>query len=331
MKQSKVLRLVFIGFLSMIILSLILILIFPQSEIDFPNNNIQHPAVFIIGIDGIGNLPQIVDTPGIHRIINNGVYSFDAQTVYPSLSAECWTSLLHGVRPEKHEIRSIGGLFIFKRARPPFPLSSQNPSIFRLMHEKDNRSKMASFSNWKDINEYIIEDGINVYKYYSGSEKRLVDKFEKYMRTNDPWLVFFQLDDTDEVGHGYGFFSNEQKKQLMKTDKTVSRIIDIIEKYDINNESLILVLSDHGGGGDYYSENGMPRPSFICEKCVHGSGDPIDMTIFWTARGKGICKSKKIEHHVSILDTAKFVASYLKLKIPETWDGYDLYPELQCQ
>lgn len=30
------------------------------------------------------------------------------------------------------------------------------------------------------------------------------------------------------------------------------------------------------------------------------------------------------------VETAKFVASYLKLQIPKTWEGYDLYPEFQC-
>lgn len=189
---------------------------------------------------------------------------------------------------------------------------------------------MSCFSNWEFIPKYIIEDNIGVFKYFTKSENELVDQFEKYMESNDPWLVFFQLDDTDESGHKYGFFSDEQKKQLSVTDRAVSRIIDIIEKYDPNHENLILIQTDHGGGGNMFEERKIQRPSYICEKCMHGSKDPVDMTIFWTARGKGICKSKKIDHQVSIRDTAKFVASYLRLKIPETWDGYDLYSQLQC-
>ena len=334
MKQPKVLGILFFGLLIMTILSLILMLITPEPDIKFPYNN-HHPRAFIIGIDGIGNLPQTVDTPGIHRIINNGVYTFKAQTVHPSLSAESWTSLLHGVGPEKHKIYTRFEMQdnkpVFKKPNSTFSLDSEYPSIYRLIHEKDNKANMACFSNWEYIPKYIVEDGIGVFKYYTKSENELVNQFEKYMKLNDPWLVFFQLDDTDEAGHEYGFFSDKHKEQLMKTDKAVSRIIDIIEKYDNNNENLILIQTDHGGSGDFFTETKTERPPFICEKCMHGSKNPLDMTIFWTARGKGICKSKKIEHPVSIRDTAKFVASYLKLKIPESWDGYDLFPELQCQ
>lgn len=336
MKQFKGLIIIFSGFLIMTLLSLILISIKPKSYINFPNdsNQYRHRRAFIIGIDGIGNLPKTVDTPGIHRVINNGIYTYDAQTVYPSLSAESWTTLLHGVGPEKHKIYTKfemkGDQVIIKKPESTFSLTSPYPSIYRLIYEQKNRPKMACFSNWEYITKNIIEDGIGVFKYFNKSEELVVDQFSKYMESNDPWLVFFQLDDTDRAGHKYGFFSDEHKKQLMKTDVAVSRIIDIIEKYDKNNEDLILIQTDHGGSGDLFSDLKMVRPSYICEKCKHGSKDVLDMTIFWTARGKGICNNKQINNKVSIRDTARFVASYLKLKIPETWDGYNLYPENLC-
>lgn len=331
--KTKGLAITFIGFLSMTVLSLILIMIDPKSS-SLSNIQYRHRRAFIIGIDGIGNLPKTVETPGIHRVINNGIYTYDAQTVHPSLSAESWTTLLHGVGPEKHKIYTKfvmnEGQIIIQKPESAFPVTSPYPSIYRLIYEKDKTANMACFSNWEYIPKNIIENGINVYKYFNKSEESVVNRFSEYMKLNDPWLVFFQLDDTDRAGHKFGFFSDEHKKQLMKTDLAVSKIIDTIEKYDKNNEDLILIVTDHGGSGDLFSEINMVRPSFICEKCKHGSKDPKDMTIFWTARGKGICKNRQITHHVSIRDTAKFVASYLKLQIPKTWEGYDLYPEFQC-
>lgn len=336
MKQSCGLFVIFLGFLIMTLLSLILMSINPKSHINFPNNtnHFRHRRAFIIGIDGIGNLPKIVDTPGIHRIINNGIYTFEAQTVYPSLSAESWTTLLHGVGPEKHRMYTKFEMqddkIIIKKPESTFPLTSPYPSIYRIIHEKENEAKTACFSNWEYITKNIIEDGIGVFKYFNKSEELVVEQFGKYMESNDPWLVFFQLDDTDKAGHEFGFFSDEHKKQLVKTDSAVSRIIDIIEKYDRNMEDLILIQTDHGGSGDLFADLKMTRPSYICEKCKHGSKDPLDMTIFWSARGKGICKNKQIKSEVSIRDTAKFVASYLKLKIPDIWEGSDLYHENQC-
>lgn len=280
-------------------------LINPPNNSNYSNisnmNQVRHRRAFIIGIDGIGILPKTVETPGIHRVINNGVYTFEGQTVHPSLSAESWTSLLHGVGPEKHGIytsfESEGDNRQFKNPESSYPLTSQYPSIYRLINEKDKEAKMACFSNWEFIPKYIIEEGIGVFKFYSKSENEVVEKFEKYMKKNDPWLVFFQLDDTDEAGHKHGFYSDQQKKQLRKTDIAVSRIIDIIEKYDKNKDDLIVIQTDHGGSGDLFTERKIEKPFFICDKCMHGSNDSVDMTIFWTARGKGICKSKKIQHH----------------------------------
>ena len=283
----------------------------PFEFLDVPANHTPHKRVFIIGIDGIGSLPSVMKTPGIYQVINNGIYTFQAMTVYPSFSAESWTSLLHGVSPNIHQI------YTDNPPKKHYSINSKYPSIFRILHEQNSQSVMAVFSNWYFIPDYIVEDGIGVRKFCLYTEKSIIKYFDRFMKTNDPTLVFFQLDETDEIGHRYGYFTDEQSKQLVKTDKTVQKIINIIEKYDPNNESLILILTDHGGGG--------------LNPQMHGSADPHDMTIFWTARGKGICKNKEIKQQISIIDTAKFVASYLDLKIPETWEGENFFSNYQCK
>lgn len=282
----------------------------PSQTSELPINRSFHRRAFIIGIDGVGYLPETVKVPGIYRVINNGIYTFHGATVLPSLSAESWTSLLHGVSPSKHQI------FTEKKAESSFPINSKYPSIFKVLHDQNKNAIMAAFCNWFFIPKYIIEDEIGVQKYHLETEKLIVQHFEKFMQTNDPTLVFFQLDDTDVIGHHFGFFSERQADQLKKTDKTVGKIIDIIEKYDPKNESLILIQTDHGGGGTHPN--------------MHGSDDYKDFTIFWTARGKGICKYTSINTPISICDTAKFVASYLNLKIPDIWDGKNFFSEYQC-
>ena len=68
--------------------------------------------VVILGIDGAGGFIQNADAPHIHTLLKAGAYSYDAQTVYPSISAECWGSLLYGVKPDRHVLdndRAIHG------------------------------------------------------------------------------------------------------------------------------------------------------------------------------------------------------------------------------
>ncbi|OHT08612.1 hypothetical protein TRFO_22798 [Tritrichomonas foetus] len=256
-----------------------------------------HRCAFIIGVDGVGSLPSQVETPGIHRVVNNGIYTFSAETVSPTFSAECWSSLLHGVTPDQHKVSTFGQ----NRA---YPSDSQCPSIFRVLHEQNPSAIMASFVNWKFINDFIIEHDIGVKLFSMKTEEELINKFSEFVNENDPTLVFFQLDNTDTAGHYFGFFSERQRKQLMKTDETVNELINIIEKVD--NTSLILIQADHGGGGE--------NPS------SHGSDSPLDKLIFWTAKGEGIPKHQEVSA-VSMLDTAMIVAEYLRLKPASTWSG----------
>ena len=254
-------------------------------------------SAFIIGIDGAGTLPQIVETPGIHKVINNGIYSYEGETVSPTMSAECWTSLLYGVYPEQH------GISTFKRNHR-LTINDPYPSIFRALHEYNASAIMASFCNWDFINDVIVEDGIGVMKFTDAKEKNLLYLFKTFMKNYSPSLVFIQLDETDTAGHKYGFFTDGHKNQLIKTDHIVSQIIDIIEQYD--NNSLIVMQADHGGGGEYLHS--------------HGTDNPKDKLIFWAARGTGIDKMKKITS-VSTVDTSYFVAHYLGIPIPRSWKG----------
>lgn len=44
--------------------------------------------VFIIGWDGAGNFVKDAHTPNLDRLIRAGTFTFDAQTVSPTISAQ---------------------------------------------------------------------------------------------------------------------------------------------------------------------------------------------------------------------------------------------------
>ena len=61
-----------------------------------------YKRVFILGLDGIGNSPKNVETPNINRIVKNGAFTYNGNSVFPPISGECWGSMLHGVGPKVH-------------------------------------------------------------------------------------------------------------------------------------------------------------------------------------------------------------------------------------
>jgi predicted AlkP superfamily phosphohydrolase/phosphomutase len=85
--------------------------------------NMDCNRVFIIGLDGAGSFVKAAHSPRIDAILQGGAYTYFAQTVFPTISAECWGALLHGVGPEKHGLNNdVADKDPFQRSRHIPPL-----------------------------------------------------------------------------------------------------------------------------------------------------------------------------------------------------------------
>ena len=61
-----------------------------------------------------------------------------------------------------------------------------------------------------------------------------------------PTLMFVQLDDVDHAAHTYGGFSEEYYAAVEKMDVNLGRIYDAIESRGLMENSLFIVVADHG-------------------------------------------------------------------------------------
>lgn len=257
--------------------------------------------VFIIGLDGAGNFIKETETPNLDRLIVNGTVTYNAQAVFPSISAECWGSILHGVLPEKHGLTNE---IVEAKA---YPEDSSFPSIFKLARQTLPDAKLASFSGWAPINYGIIEDSSECHKAAMPDEE-LCHAAAEYIKQNpDLKLFFIQLDSPDAAGHRYGYGTKPYLESITKADEYVGVLIHAIEEAGLLDDSLIIFTADHGGGGD-------------AGAYTHGSSHPMDMTVFWGCHGPGISNETKLED-ICITDTAAVAAHSLKLPIPKDWDA----------
>ena len=92
-------------------------------------------------------------------IFADGAYTYNWKAVYPSISAQNWGSMLHGVLPEFHRLTNE---IVASR---PFDPASLYPSVFRVVREAMPDATLASFCNWSAVNIGIIEDGLQVEKW----------------------------------------------------------------------------------------------------------------------------------------------------------------------
>lgn len=256
--------------------------------------------VIIIGLDGAGNAISQANTPRIDQLLSKGVVTHKGQTEYPSISAECWGSLFHGVSADKHKLTNES------ITNNPFPEDSPYPSFMKLARAKWPNCKLAAFSKWAPINTGIIEQSSDCH-LVSKPDAELVAEFKEYILNEDAKIIGVFLDDIDHAGHKHGYRSEKYIKQIESHDALVGEMIDGISDAGYMEDTLIILCSDHGGGG--------------AEPNNHGSSHPLDMTITWGCVGPGVQEGGVIEEQVNIKDTAAVIAQALGLEKPIGWDN----------
>lgn len=256
--------------------------------------NADYKYVVVIGVDGAGSFFRNADTPNIDTIFANGATTYDCLTADPTISAQCWGSLLHGVTPSVH------GLTNSVVSSTAYPSDSKYPSFFRVIRENDENAILASFCNWNPINVGIIENNIDAYKVGGISDSNLTDEIIKYLGSNNPTALFVQFDEADGAGHSYGYGSASQLAKISEIDGYIGRIYDAYEQNGILDETLFIVTSDHGGAGT-----------------SHGGLSDAEKYVMFAATGQNVQNGTIGD--MEIRDTAAIVLYALGYECPETW------------
>ncbi len=256
--------------------------------------------VVIIGVDGGGAFFQEAVTPNLDRIFADGAVTYEAQTMHPSISAQCWGSLLHGVLPEFHGLTNS--------ASTPYPMDSEFPSFFRLVRESDPDCDLASFNNWNVINEGIIENEINVYKDHADSDEAVTQLIINYLRGHDPKVLFVQYDSCDHTGHGSGYGNQPHLDQIERVDAMIGQVYDEMAENGMIEDTLFIVTADHGGTGKGQEGGGS-----------HGGDSPEEMTIMIAVAGKTVQKGTIADAEIRDISAIVLYALGLEDMTPETW------------
>lgn len=261
----------------------------------------QIERVIIIGLDGAGNFIKETETPNIHGLLEKGVLTYSAQANSPTISAECWGSLLHGVSPDVH------GLNNDIVATKTYPEDSRYPSIFKIIKQARPTSKLAAFSAWGPINHGIIEQSAQDHSV-SQPDAELVESVATYISENpDVALIFVQLDGPDAAGHQHGYGTKSYLASITEADQYVGTILDALRKAHLMDSSLVIITADHGGGGEnHYS---------------HGSDHHQDKTVFWGCHGPGMNTKMKLKEGFPIMDTAAIVLQALGIEQPGQFEA----------
>ena len=261
-----------------------------------PPSKGAYKHVVILGVDGGGAFFRNTSTPNMDAIFDKGTVTFDWKAVYPTISAQNWGSMLHGVLPEFHRLTNQ------VVASTPFDPASPYPSIFRVVREAMPEANLASFCNWNPINVGIIEDGLEVQKGHAADDAAVAADVVSYLNNHEPTLLFVQFDSCDAAGHNGGYGSAKHLEAITAVDELIGRIHQTLKERTLLDDTLFMVVTDHGGtpGGS------------------HGGDTEAETRVFFGAAGKTADSETPITDGDN-RDIAAIAAFALGVECPESW------------
>ena len=274
----------------------------PKPETDPPVPEVvvskgAYKHVVIIGLDGAGAFFKDTDTPRCDEIFRGQATTYKSRMALPTMSAQGWASILHGVLPEFH------GLTNAIIEKNPYPENSRYPSIFRVVRQAMPDAELASFVEWNPINIGIVENNLGVEKGTGEDDAEVTGRILTYLRSKTPTLMFVQFSSPDDIGEKYGFGTDIYLSTISTCDALVGRIYDQLKLKGILDDTLIMVSADHGGKGK-----------------THGGDSDEEKYVFLGVAGKTVDSGTIVEAEGR--DIAAIAAYALGLECPDTWSGH---------
>ena len=288
---------------------------------DTCGDNLSYKHVVVIGVDGAGYFFRDTPTPNLDKIFKNGAVTYDALTEIPSISAQNWGSILHGVKAGVHGCTNTNTLNGVNEdgsvdmTANRFPADSDIPSFLRVVKEAMPNADVASITAWPNVSYGMVEDGFGIYMPYldtsdeaAPTDREVTDTTLDYVSSCDPTLLFVHFNEVDQTGHGHGYGSLAHLERITTIDGYIGEIYNSYEEKGLLDETLFIVTTDHGGtptkpGGVYGG--------------THGGVTEAETHVMFAATGKTVIAGEIGD--MELRDTAATVLYALGLKSPVTY------------
>ena len=259
----------------------------------------MYKHVIVIGVDGAGAFFEQADTPCFDKIFSKGAYTFRALASNPTISAECWGSMLLGVDPKIH---GLTNKIVEKTA---YPTDSPFPTLFRRIREAMPDAVISSFADWKAINIGMVEDRLGVIKEHA-RDTLLAPMMCDFIRKHRPDFLFSQWDSVDGAGHKYGYGTAEHLERIRQIDQMIGTVYEAVCDSGMADDTLFIVIADHGG------------TPLVDGSAHHGGWSDAEKYVTFGAVGNTV--SEGVLENMNIRDLAAIVLYALGIDSP-AFDG----------
>lgn len=225
-------------------------------------------------------------------------HCFSTDTVFPSVTLPCHTSLFLGVDPDRHGITTN---FWMPQVRPI-------DGIFEIVNRAGG--KCAMFYNWQELRDLCRPGTLHYAHFHRQSEDMatewqnedaMTDMTISYIQKESPDFLFLYLGAVDEVGHRFGWMGSEYMQTVSHSSACIRRL-----KESLPEGYQLIITADHGG-----------------HERSHGTTLTEDMVIPLLLCGSAFPKDHPLET-ANIKDIAPTVTALLGLEPAREWVGHSL-------
>ena len=250
--------------------------------------------VLVLSLDGLR--PDALDpsrTPTILGLAEAGAYTLTAQTTYPSATLPAHGSMLSGYAGDQHGLTWNDYI-----PRNGFILT---PTLFSVAHHAGLSTEMVVS---KEKLVHIASPGtVDEFTYVPGGDFAVAEQAGIAIADGFD-VLFVHFPGPDTAGHQAGWMSPIYLGTVAHTDEAVRRTLAALAAAGLQEGTLIVLTSDHGGHGE-----------------VHGSSLPEDMTIPWIVVGPGVVPGTQLTAPIVVYDTAATAMWALRLTLPSDLAG----------
>jgi predicted AlkP superfamily pyrophosphatase or phosphodiesterase len=257
--------------------------------------------VVVIGLDGCR--PELLrdhSTGALRSLWEEGAYTWNAEAAVPSVTQVNFASMLTSCGPEKHGIDQVA----WDHESSP-KLRVKVTTIFEVLASQ----RMSAVALLGHEKLYPVEKpapGVH-FEHSPHGAKSAAPLAAQMLRDRQPAFSFIYFGDLDGAGHRSGWLSDDQVATMTEINRGVELVMAAIRDSAMNDDTVVIVTSDHGGLGK-----------------AHSAGRPEDRTIPWVCWGANVKRGAALgaAQRVHNLDTAATALYVLGIQPqPHEWDG----------
>lgn len=196
--------------------------------------------VLIVSEDGMH--PALIrgqSMPWHEWLTKSGSYTFQAHTISTACTLPSHASMLSGVDVHEHGL-------IWNNWRPERGFIHV-PTIFS--QAENSGLHTAAFVGKFKLRHILPAGTIDTFVRPGYYCKKVSDEAAIFLEKERPELTFVHFSDPDDAGHSEGWLSTAQMTAAREADQCLGTLIRALERAGTLDETLIIVLADHGGHG----------------------------------------------------------------------------------